>query len=503
MGRTASLAGRHRVFGLVLLHACMSVALCGADSLDATAPTLQSIGSLLSPIDTTSGRQVTLRGVVTLARKREMFVQDQTGALPVFTNAVTELSIGDEVELQGEVRREVSSAYLTSATVRKLWSGSAPVPVSLTPDQGAEGSFNNWLIDTEGRLLKKNVGDGLLRLTLEGNGQIFGASLTLSSPLQGSTQFAKKLEEGSLLRIVGVCTGAPNLKDSVGSAFVVLMRSTDDIRVISAAPWWNLQHAIWLGCLSLALVSFLFWLRHRALNLRFQAIVEERSRIAREMHDTLAQGFSGLTYQLEGLEQELSTSAEKTSVERHLSLALQLVRHCREEAHRSIFALRSLTQANPDLLELLDASCQNLKEAKGVRLVTSREGRTAPIPEQTLNHLLRIGQEAITNALRHSSATHISVMLKFHDGACELSIKDDGSGFDLNSPLTSSLGHFGLIGMRERAKHIDGELAIHSELGSGTTVSITTTLLGSGAEGTLQKVRGFIALRRANGRQSS
>lgn len=297
---------------------------------------LSSIESLASRIDAAGDRHVVLRGVVTLVRKKVLYVQDQTGAIAVSLSEPARLAIGDEVELQGSYRRQGIWAEIHDAMIRKLWSGSAPVPVSLKPEQAAEGTYAGWIVDTEGRLLHKSVSGGYLRLTLEGDRHIFAATLELSSPTSGSTALASSLEDGSVLRLVGICAPSVTPDELTGNAFLILLRSTDDIRVVSQAPWWNVTHALWVACGALVVVSLIYWLRHRWLNLRFQAIVEERSRIAREMHDTLAQGFSGLSYQLEGLAQEVNASAEKAFIQAHLSMALKLVRHCREEAHRSI-----------------------------------------------------------------------------------------------------------------------------------------------------------------------
>jgi signal transduction histidine kinase len=347
-----------------------------------------------------------------------------------------------------------------------------PVPLSLSPEQAAEGSFDNRLIDTEGRLLHKILGKGYLRLTFEGDRQFFGASLELSSPISGNKELAKSLEEGSTLRLVGVCVSRAVPEEAGGSAFMVLLRSTDDVRVVSPPPWWGLKHAVWVGCVALILVSMVYLVRNRILSQRYKAIVEERGRIAREMHDSLAQGFSGLTYQLEGLASELNASAERASIARHLGQALQLVRHCSEEAHRSIFALRSLAQTDPDLLALLMASCKSMRIPGEIRVAGVSEGRSAPISDDTMNHLLRIGQEAITNALRHSGSTVISVLVRFDESDVTLCVADNGRGFDVASAASVEMGHFGVQGMKERAKHIGGRIEIASTQGSGTTVTV-------------------------------
>jgi len=440
-------------------------------------PVLRPIGALLDPLESNPSQSVTLRGVVTLVRMYVIYVQDQTGAMAVNFSQPARLAIGDEVELQGRYDRSRSGGELRAFTIRKLWSGSAPVPLSLEPEQAAEGSFRGRLVDTEGRLLKKQLGEGYLRLTLEGAGQIFGANLELSSPVGINSQLAKNLEEDSVLRLVGVCAPTVSSEESVGNAFIVLMRSTDDIRVVVAPPWWNLKHAVWLAFIVIAILSGFFWIRHRSLHLRFQAIVEERSRIAREMHDTLAQGFSGLTYQLEGLARELNTSPQREPVKRHLALALDLVRHCREDAHRSIFALRSLAQREPDLLDLLVGSCSSLRARNDIRILTEREGKQAAIADATLNHLLRIGQEAITNAIQHSNATEVRVLTRFTDSGITLEVRDNGCGFDIARARPVEAGGFGITGMRERCKHIRAEFAIQSDHGAGTTVTVQAPLL--------------------------
>ncbi len=433
---------------------------------------LRSIESLSNPLGQEPAGPVVLRGVVTLVRSRVVYVQDQTGAIAVFPVEPARLAIGDEVEMHGEYRGRNPRSALYNATLRRLWSGSPPVPLALKPEQAAEGSFEDRLIDTEGRLLRKTVTGGYLRLTLEGDRQIFGASLELSWGVTGDSPLGAGLEEGSTLRLVGVCVPSASPEESGGNAFQVLLRSTDDIRIVNPAPWWNVRHAIWVGLAALILLSLFYRIRNRAMKLRFRAIVEERSRMAREMHDTLAQGFSGLTYQLEGLARELDASVDRNAIERHLAMALRLLHHCREDAHRSIFALRSLAQTDPDLLTSLLGSCDGMRQSAGVRISGFREGRPLPMRDEEINHLLRIGQEAITNALQHSGATEISVTVRYGDAEVVLEVSDNGRGFDVKTAKSVDAGHFGIMGMRERARHMHASLTISSTAGAGTIVTV-------------------------------
>jgi signal transduction histidine kinase len=244
----------------------------------------------------------------------------------------------------------------------------------------------------------------------------------------------------------------------------------------------------WLAIGAALALFAIYRLRIRALHQRSRAVVEERLRIAREIHDTLAQGFSGLTYQLEGLSQELNGSASRAALKRHLDLALQLVRHSREEAHRSIFALRSLAHVSPDLLTLLVTSSEAMISDRDIRLVAVKSGRPEHIADEVLSSLVRIGLEAIANTLQHSGASEISVMVRY-SAAVILEVRDNGCGFDAGSIRSVDAGHFGIAGMRERAERINASFTIRSG-SEGTTVTVRA---GTLRESLREKLRFFQA----------
>jgi signal transduction histidine kinase len=457
------------------LKIALALAFAGAAASRGTEaqPPLRSINSLSSLVGPREGESVVLRGVVTLVRRSTIYVQDQTGAVAVYPNDPPRLALGDEVEIQGVHRPGAAAgSVVAEARVRRLWSGSPPIPLALRPDQAAEGAFGYRLVEIEGQLLQKTQGQRHLRLTLDGDNQLFAATLELSAPLSPDSQLPKKLEEGSTLRLTGVFTPRTNQEDSADAAFGLMLRSTDDIRVIRPAPWWNVRHSAWVGLGAMAVLFMLHRLRVRSLHQRFQAVVEERLRIAREMHDTLAQGFVGLTYQLEGIARELNAVPDSDSMQRSLSLALQLVRHSREEAHGSISALRSLAHADPDLLRLLLQSAGIAAAGRDVRILSSQLGKPLPIPDETANQLLRIGQEAITNALRHSSPTEITIAVHYGADDVTLQVKDNGHGISPACVLSPDFGHFGILGMKERARRIQAVFDIASREGEGTTVSV-------------------------------
>ncbi len=194
------------------------------------------------------------------------------------------------------------------------------------------------------------------------------------------------------------------------------------------------------------------------------AILRERNRMAREIHDTLAQGFTGIVIQLEAAEDTL-TEAPPTARD-HLSRARALARESLAEARRSVWALRAENQL--DLFTTLRRQAASLTAGTKIIVHVTQDGVPRPLPENLEQSMLRIGQESLTNALRHGKASQVWIRLSFASESVELKVEDDGIGFD---PATSTNG-FGLTGMRERAEELGGTLQIAAVPGRGTTVVV-------------------------------
>ncbi len=436
---------------------------------------LRSIDSLAKIIGSERS-YVHVRGVTTLVRRGSAYVQDQTGALAIsFPNAIR-LAVGEEIELSGFYEGLYPYGRLVDADIRRLWSGSPPVALALQPQNAAEGAYAYRLIETEGRLLNKTLTGPFLQLTLEASGQVFAATLELSTAPRNGEQISRGFKEGSWLRVSGVCAPSRSQDGAPASAFVVLLRSTDDVRVVYDPPWWNLRNVTRLSLAVLLVLLLLHRARIRTINQRFNAVVEERLRIAREIHDTLAQVFVGMTWQLEGLERKLSSSPVMDPARRQLSQTLQLLRHSREDAHRSIFALRSLAQARVELLALLVSSSEPALANTPTRLISISSGEARPLPDDVVSNLLRIGQEAITNASKHAKASHITLALRFESEGVSLEVSDNGIGFDPATAGSPQDGHFGIQGMKERARCIHALLEVKSKPGSGTTIATRVPL---------------------------
>jgi PAS domain S-box-containing protein len=202
---------------------------------------------------------------------------------------------------------------------------------------------------------------------------------------------------------------------------------------------------------------------------RKAAITEERNRMAREIHDTLAQGFTGILIQLQAAKQVLNGSHHDAT--QHLESAIALARAGLTEARRSVQGLRPQLLRDGNITTALDQLVRQLGSDSVVRINFSSYGDAQPLMSPDVeSNLLRISQEAITNAMKHSGANQINVRLSAGPEAIQLAIEDNGTGFD---PHVSTLSRgFGLISMQERADRIGGDLTILTKPNAGTKVHL-------------------------------
>lgn len=193
-----------------------------------------------------------------------------------------------------------------------------------------------------------------------------------------------------------------------------------------------------------------------------QAVIAERQRIARELHDTLAQGFAAIRLQIELARAESGLPPQAT---RALDLAYQIAGENLVESRRSMAALKS---SQPNLETSLSAAIEGVRRLGQVEVIAEVDRVFAP-PGEVAHELLRIAQEAMLNAARHAEARTLRITLTPLPGGLRLAIIDDGKGFD---PAKTSSG-FGLEGLRERAAGIDAELSITSAPGLGAQIIVT------------------------------
>jgi PAS domain S-box-containing protein len=200
---------------------------------------------------------------------------------------------------------------------------------------------------------------------------------------------------------------------------------------------------------------------------RQSAVMAERNRMARDIHDTLAQGFTGVIVQLEAAGEAMSQS-RTARVSDHLNQASELARESLREARRSVQALRPQALEGKQLSDALKDLVKKMTAGTTVKAEFTSQGEQQKLPAEWEANLLRIGQEVLTNVLRHAQASEFEVRLVFDGREIRLDLRDNGCGFN---PRRRHEG-FGLQGMRERAEGMGGQLTIQSAAGEGTAISI-------------------------------
>jgi len=206
---------------------------------------------------------------------------------------------------------------------------------------------------------------------------------------------------------------------------------------------------------------------------RDMAVLEERNRMAREIHDTLAQGFTGIVLQLEAAEQALGEDV--ALAQEHLDHARNLARQSLNEARRSVWALAPLALEQIPLADALRQETQSFARDSRTEVSLSIRGESRTLPPDVQTAVLRICQESLTNVRKHAEATKVSVAFAYEESAVRVTVRDNGRGF---SPEATADGGFGLISMRERVRLLGGTLEVHSEPGGGALIEATLPLSG-------------------------
>jgi signal transduction histidine kinase len=284
----------------------------------------------------------------------------------------------------------------------------------------------------------------------------------------------------SKVRITGIGLVRSGGLWRVPESFRILLRSPQDVMVLSTPSWWNLRHTLWLlGITAGVLLMVAAWMVVLRRRLREQmaiirqklksgAVLEERNRIARELHDTLEQELAGITMQLD-LAVDCFQQAPRVA-EQALETARDMSRHSMVEARRSVWDLRCQLLEDGDLVSALTQIVEPLVPRDRVQVEAKFEGSPVRLPRPVEMNLLRIGQEAVANAVKHGQARQISIELRYASEWVRLTVSDDGQGFAADQP--SPTGHFGLLDMHERAQSMGSRLMVESESGRGTRVSV-------------------------------
>lgn len=419
-------------------------------------------------------RRLKVQGVVThWWPDQSVFIAGEGQSLELRGDLTGPFEEGDTVEAVGFRETGEDGAYLEDSVVRRTGTAIALAPIEITAAGAAAGLHEAELVTLRAHFVDHASADDGEVLLFNADGTPFTA--------RWIGRMAS-LRPGDAVRITGICTGGRLPAAFIRNGwqpgpFQILTRSSSDLRQLS---WWTRERLLGLaGATAVVLAGALLWIAtlrrrvHAQTGLireqaRETAALEERNRIARELHDTLAQGFAGTAFALEGIATNL---APGDHVRPQIEMALRMVRHSLTEARRSVMNLRAEALEDRNLSDALSETAARLVADHAVELRTDIMPPSVSLPPGSDNEIFRIAVEAISNALRHAKPDSIDLSLRDRDDRLLLIVRDDGAGFDPSAPPAN--GHFGLAGMHERARRIGAELIIESAAGRGTEVILS------------------------------
>lgn len=228
-----------------------------------------------------------------------------------------------------------------------------------------------------------------------------------------------------------------------------------------------------LSIVAVLLCAYLFRRKMQLMTGRLGIVLEERNRIASECHDTLMAGFAAISWQLEATAKLFKDSgSDATPAAKSCDLARSMVSHCQAEARRIIWDLRDTGEVTDVLSQALSRALSASHLQASIETTLDVEGDEIHLAPGCVHHLVCIGQEAVSNAIRHAQPSQIVVNLRYDSDALSLSIRDNGHGFLPADRSASHRGHFGIPVMEERARKLGGSLRIQTSAGAGTEVLV-------------------------------
>lgn len=422
-----------------------------------------------------------IQGMVTYQRPGEaIWLEENDHGIRVKFNESTLYKVGEVIEVVGfPVRGQNYAPEMEDVTVKRIAVGN-PRPPVLLPSTLDALHHDAELVSLQVELVGfMQVPQGL-RFVLRDKHRDFIAQL-----VDANIVIPPEWQPGSIIRVTGICgVSSATAADYPGTVhpreFRIIVRSPADIQVLRTPPWWNAERRSWLFAAITALLVLvalgIFWFSRRRLRqaatarrqaeAEFSAILGERNRIAREIHDTIAQGLGAISLQHEMLKDHLPPGSRAES---HLVEANEITHDCLREARESIWNMRSQVLEKNDLATALAGILDQLTDCADLEVGFDLRGSPFRLPPVVENNLLRIGQEAITNAVKHAAAKHLDVIVDYSPHQVTLRVKDDGRGFDPAS-VEGDHTHFGLIGLRERSNELRAAIHFKTSLGHGTEV---------------------------------
>lgn len=435
-------------------------------------------------------------GVITYRDERSLIIQDATAGALVLGSDLGEGRLGDHVEVAGYPELEGEAVTLRESLMRKTGQGQLSEPPLMSLENVLDGRLNYRLVRLEGILLDQKTREGRQLLELQNGQRVFQAELLRSA---GELP---NLPLGSRVQITGVnqLQFAGNNSHNVSGRALPLvvtmkvnLRSPADLRLIERPPWWNWRYTVAVVVtLGLVLVGSLVWIRmlrqrveERTLELRetmgrlqketeISATLAERDRLAAEIHDTFEQGLSGIMMQLDGIDARLQ--ADPVEARQFLEKARRMVRFNRSEVRQSLWNLESTLLQGGNLGAAIKEIARQMGAGNEVKVDVEIVGTVHPLPPTVEHHLLRCAQESLNNALKHAKASRIEIKLTYASSSVDLTVADNGCGFDPDSVLIEAGKSLGLRNLRSRSRKIKAKFELASEPGNGTKIRLAVPL---------------------------
>lgn len=427
-------------------------------------------------------------GTVIGISSRDVFVSRDDGAfLPVKLEAgATPPPVGSHVRVAGFTEADQNNTRLVEAIVQPT--GLPPAKPEAPLDLGQAFSAEIY-----GRIVR-------LRGILNEPGVPANETDTLSvrcgtrtipldiAALRG--QLDGRLCGGCEVEVRGICSFLfeQNPADTTFPEFrgiILVPRTADDIRILRLPAWWTPARFAWaVGILFTLLLAILVWnaalrravirkstalLKEQIAKIEETLKIDERTRLAAELHDYLAQNLTVVSYRITAALNAFRKKREDTAD--YLDSADRMLRSCRTELRRCLWDLRNDTLDEPDFSRAVAKSVMPVsgKAALHVRFSVRR----SRLSDSTAHAILSICRELVANAVLHGRAESIRIAGEAKDGAINFSVRDDGCGFDPAARPGQAEGHFGLDGIVERVKRLDGTFSINSTHGKGTRITVT------------------------------
>jgi signal transduction histidine kinase len=440
------------------------------------------------PVSLLSHR-IRVRGVVTgwqPGQTISIYLRDGTDSLKVETAEQAEYQPGEVIDAVGFPTMSTYSAQLRNALCRRVSTQAPPQPTLPTLASVLEGLHDAELLRLRAKVLDWVVDDNGMTLALQSERCLFKGYLT-----RAQLPSSWSIEKNSQIEITGVCE-VDKLQREVWyyqpRSFTLLMRTAQDVTVLQKPPWlnagrlWRLVSAL---AVLLAGASAWVWALRKEVNrkrvmiehqAKHVAVVDERARIARDLHDTVEQGLTGLSLQLKALETSPQPLPQKAHTD--LQFARRMLGNTQALTHYAVRQLRDGILPSETLQTGLEHTAEVWNRTGALQVSLKFSGPVPPLPEPLAENLLAVAREAMTNAVKHGQATAIHVDVRREARALRLSVKDNGGGFEPSAAAGSDSGHFGLQGMRERIHECHGALEIRSHPSQGTEVEVKVPLDG-------------------------